>query len=174
MKETLKKLESLFGTAVPEEAIEIFWEVVVELAAILPDGWRVTHCSLTGCFSNAGGERLIGITSPLYKTVAIDIGQLCAALRINRVPKPGTFKFKVWRWTVRSLLKIFIRHEFRHANQFEYLAKHGVPWYAAYLAERHTPYMDQILEKDARQFQYFGLAKSLESAMAPLIKMIRG
>ena len=173
MKETLKKLENLFGTAVPEEAIEIFWEVVVELAGILPNGWKVTHCSLVGCCSNAGGETLIGVTTPLYKTVAIDIEQLLAALRINRVPK-GTFKFKIWRWITKAILKIFIRHEFRHANQFEYLAKHGVPWYAAYLAERNTPYMEQIMEKDARQFQYFGLAKSLESAMTPLVKMVRG
>ena len=174
MLESLKKIESLFGTSVPEEAIRVFWETVCELLYLLPEGWKVTHSCLFGCCSNAGGERLIGATVPMVKMVIIDVGQLCSSLRMSRVPKSGTLKFTIWHWIFKTILKIFIRHEFRHANQFEYLAKHGVPWFAAMLAESHTPYLDQVVEKDAISFQYFGIGKSLNKAMAPIIKMVRG
>ena len=160
--------------AVPEEAIAVFWEVVIELVDLLPNGWKVAWGSLSGCSSNAGKDRLLGATCPMIKYVVIDLGYLCNLFRITRVPAKGTFKFKIWKWMLKSIIKIFVRHEFRHANQFEYLEKHGVPWWAAFLAESKTPYMDQVCEKDARAFQYFGIAQSLGSAMKPIIKMVRG
>lgn len=156
-----------------EEFIAVFWETVCELIHLLPEGWTVTHSSLFGCVSNYSSRCLAG-TFGMVKCISFDLEYIDTILHLDRKPVKGTFKYKLWKFLTKFVLAELIRHEFRHANQFQYLGQHGVPWYAALLAESHTPYMDQIMEKDARQFQYFGIARSLDKAMAPIIKMVRG
>lgn len=69
---------------------------------------------------------------------------------------------------LEELVKEYVRHEWRHGCQFNWLRAHGVDVIAALMQENSTVYGSGPLETDAHKFQW-GQADELDAAMASFI-----
>jgi len=69
---------------------------------------------------------------------------------------------------LRKLAEEFVRHEWRHGCQFNWLRKHGYNVFDALMAENATKYGEGPLEADAHRFQR-GIEDDLDVAMVSFI-----
>lgn len=69
---------------------------------------------------------------------------------------------------IKELAEQFVRHEWRHGCQFNWLRQHGLSVTNALVAENETVYGEGPLEADTHRFQR-GIEDSLDKAMASFL-----